>query len=164
MQHSKAAAFAIGNTLKTVHNNNGKAQIWFTHSPDDTQFWTCTEPVQNVSSLFEAGPVSNVDLSWQGYQAIKDNANLCSNSDLKIRKSKQRVDLLEKLASALRDANCTPGAGHSGESVDLTIQRSKPRATFCQLKSGRISARGVSVLHALQLVCNTSRQATNSTR
>lgn len=39
MQHSKAAASRDRQNIYAVHNNNGKAQIWFTLSPDDTQCW-----------------------------------------------------------------------------------------------------------------------------
>ena len=37
MQHSKAAANNNRQNTFAAHNANGKAQIWFTFSPDDTQ-------------------------------------------------------------------------------------------------------------------------------
>lgn len=37
MQHSRAAAAVNRQNIYAAHNENGKAQIWFTFSPDDTQ-------------------------------------------------------------------------------------------------------------------------------
>lgn len=37
MQHSQAAAASFRQQVYAAHNSNGKAQIWFTFSPDDAQ-------------------------------------------------------------------------------------------------------------------------------
>ena len=39
MQHSRAAASRARQDTYAVHNNNGKAQVWFTITPDDSQCW-----------------------------------------------------------------------------------------------------------------------------